>query len=128
MKTKIFVSAATLVAQVYGAACPYELLKRSGLLSEADAEKFEAVKRDPSYAETLFAEHQVNSKSIEQRDLPDLPLDLPFGGGLREFCYIGLGFLLLKTASEWRPATAYRSLGWNRHSNSSASRFGEDSW
>ena len=86
--TKI-VSTAVLVAQVYGAACPYELLKRSGLLSEDDTAAFEAVKRDPSEAEALFEAHRRKVEGAPEGKLPkrsasDSILDLPFGGGLCE--------------------------------------------
>ena len=85
-----------LTAQVYGAACPFELLKRSGLLSEEDTAKFEAVKRDPKAAETLF---EARRRDANPQLLSGLTgpisngiLDLPLGGGLCKSsypCYTG---------------------------------------
>ena len=87
MKFLPLFSTAGLLSQAYGAACPYELLRRSGLLSEDDAAKFDAIKRDPAAAEDLFREHrrreltteyEAETKRLDSRQL----LPLPFGGGL----------------------------------------------
>lgn len=67
-------------------------MKRSGLLSEEDVAKFEAVKRDPKAAEELFQAHQAEKREAAPEPAaggiigPTLNglLDLPFGGGLRE--------------------------------------------
>jgi hypothetical protein len=82
----------TLFPPVYGAACPYALLRRAGLLPEDEAAKFDAVKADPGFAEALFQAHRrevevedegkSNPQLIGPRGLGGL-LDLPFGGGLR---------------------------------------------
>ena len=49
---------ATSLLAVALAACPFQQMKRSGQLSEEDAAKFEAVKRDPKAAEALFEAYQ----------------------------------------------------------------------
>ena len=69
-------------------------MKRSGLLSEEDVAKFEAVKRDPKAAEALFQAHQAEKREAAAEPEPAAGgligptlnglLDLPFGGGLRE--------------------------------------------
>ena len=87
MKLSFLAPVATLLGQSQGAACPYELLRRSGLLGADDAAKFDAVKRDSSEADRLFREHrnreaealyEVQTKRLDSRQL----LPLPFGGGL----------------------------------------------
>ena len=86
MKIIILTLLASLAVPTYGAACPFEMLKRAGLLSDSDIEKFEAVKRDPQAAEALFEAHR---REAEPQPEPGLPgpassslLDLPLGGGL----------------------------------------------
>ena len=90
MRTAIFTLAATQLASVvFAAACPYEHLKRTGLLSPEDEAKFDAVKRDPAAADALFHAHQLDRReaSSESTKLAgpmskDGILDLPLGGGL----------------------------------------------
>ena len=92
MKLSLATTAFALASYTYGAVCPFELLKRGGLLSEADTAKFDAVKRNPQLAEALFEAHRQEATSdirgetsvVGPRDLDGL-LDLPLGGGLREF-------------------------------------------
>ena len=91
MKVIIIALLTGLTAQVYGAACPFELLKRSGLLDKEDVAKFEAVKRDPQAAEALF---EAQRREANPKPEPGLIgpifndiLDLPLGGGLCKSSY-----------------------------------------
>ena len=87
MKTSLLALTAGLASVSY-AVCPFELMRRSGLLSEDDLAKFDAVKRDPEAAEELF---QAHKREAAPEPVPDNiigpilggALDLPFGGGLR---------------------------------------------
>ena len=84
----LFISAG-LLAIAHGAVCPFEDLRRSGLLSAEDAAKFDAVKRNPAAAETFIETHKQKDKSKEKRQGLISPiingiLDLPLGGGLRK--------------------------------------------
>lgn len=88
MKTACLVLAAGLLAQAFGA-CPFEAMKRSGLLTEADLAKFEAVKRNPEAAEALFQAHKREAAPEPSPagiigPIVSGVLDLPYGGGLRE--------------------------------------------
>ena len=121
MKTITILSAAAFVGQAYGAACPYELLHRSGLLSEGDAEKFEAVKRDPTKAETLFRAHrrkdgdtpEAPSADLAERGPADGILDLPLGGGLRKSC-ISNSDLLAAETWQWMAPYSHLRARWLR--------------
>lgn len=114
MRAITFILTASLVAQVYCAACPFELLKRSGVLSEEDIAKFEAVKRDPGAAEELFQAHRRAAEADPQPEAepaligPILGglLDLPLGGGLRTLqCCLSMNDAY-HVSSEWcSPAT-----------------------
>jgi hypothetical protein len=78
---------AGFIGLAQGTACPFSLLKRAGILTDADAAKFEAVKRDPAAAEALFQEYQrqeANEKREPQSSglLGGLLGELPLGGGL----------------------------------------------
>ncbi|KAL9110477.1 MAG: hypothetical protein Q9227_005021 [Pyrenula ochraceoflavens] len=85
---------AGFIACASGSACPYELMRRAGLLSAEDAAKFDAVKRDASAAGVLLEAHQQRTEAgpepkpalvgIRKRDGI---LDLPLGGGLCKFAY-----------------------------------------
>ena len=88
MKTAYLALGAGLVAGAFGG-CPFELLKRSGKLTEADLAKFEAVKRDPKAAEALFQAHKREaapdpSPAGVVGPIVSGVLDLPNGGGLRK--------------------------------------------
>ena len=91
MKTYHFILGAGLAATAYGVACPFEEMKRIGLLSKEDIAKFEAVKRDPKAAETLIRAHRREAEPEPQAvggiigPLVNGLLDLPYGGGLRKF-------------------------------------------
>ncbi|MCJ1449873.1 hypothetical protein MMC28_000201 [Mycoblastus sanguinarius] len=68
-------------------ACPFAELKRSGVLSEDDIAKFEAVKRNPKAAEALFKAHQAEKREPGPQSgiigpILNGTLDLPNGGGL----------------------------------------------
>ena len=70
-------------------ACPFAELKRSGVLSEDDIAKFEAVKRNPKAAEALFKAHQAEKREPGPQSgiigpILNGTLDLPNGGGLRK--------------------------------------------
>ena len=89
MKATYLVLSAAFAILTYGA-CPFAELRRSGVLSEDDIAKFEAVKRNPKAAETLFKAHQA--KKREPAPQPGLIgpivngiLDLPLGRGLRKY-------------------------------------------
>ncbi|CAF9916746.1 hypothetical protein IMSHALPRED_003283 [Imshaugia aleurites] len=86
MKTAYLTVGAGFVARAF-AACPFELLKRSGALTEADLAKFEAVKRDPKAAEVLFQAHKREAAPDPSPagvigPIVSGVLDLPYGGGL----------------------------------------------
>lgn len=88
MKTAYLTLIAGLVARAF-AACPFEMLKRSGVLTEADLAKFEAVKRDPEAAEVLFQAHKRKAAPNPSPagvigPIVSGVLDLPYGGGLRK--------------------------------------------
>ena len=88
MKTAYLTLGAGFVAKAF-AACPFELLKRSGVLTEADLAKFEAVKRDPKAAEVLFQAHKREAAPVASPagvigPIVSGVLDLPYGGGLRK--------------------------------------------
>ncbi|KAL9084904.1 MAG: hypothetical protein Q9165_007857 [Trypethelium subeluteriae] len=75
-----------LVASV---ACPFAELYARGLLSESDAAKFEAVKRDPEAAKAILELHQRDAEPDPAPQSGGLIgpviggiLDLPLGGGL----------------------------------------------
>ena len=57
MKIAYFVLGAALTARAF-AACPFEVLKRAGKLTEADLANLEAVKRDHEVAEEIFQAHK----------------------------------------------------------------------
>ncbi|KZF18932.1 hypothetical protein L228DRAFT_271566 [Xylona heveae TC161] len=65
-------------------------MRRAGLLSEEDAAKFDAVKRDPAAADALFEAHRRDAAESDPTAEPELVgirkrdglLDLPLGGGL----------------------------------------------
>lgn len=85
MKLALLAIALSLPPEVYSAACPLAEMKRSGVLSEADAAKFEAVKRDPKAAEELLKAHQARDAMPNAEPEPQGGLlggDLPLGGGL----------------------------------------------
>ena len=91
MRATYLVLSTAFAGLAYGA-CPFAELKRSGFLSEDDIAKFEAVKRDPKAAETLFKAHQVEKREPAPQSGIIGPivkgiLDLPYGGGLRK-CFI----------------------------------------
>ena len=92
MKVSFLALGASLLAVTF-ALCPFQEMKRSGQLTEEDAAKFEAVKRDPKAAEALFEAYQRERREAA----PELVsrgligptngsglLDLPYGGGLRK--------------------------------------------
>lgn len=93
MKTYHFILGAGLAATAYGVACPFEEMKRIGLLSKEDIAKFEAVKRDPKAAETLIRAHRREAEPEPEPQaiggnigpLVNGLLDLPYGGGLGKF-------------------------------------------
>lgn len=89
MKAAYLVLSAAFAVLAYGA-CTFTELRRSGVPSEDDIAKFEAVKRNPKAAETLFKAHQA--KKREPVPQPGIIgpivngiLDLPLGGGLRKY-------------------------------------------
>lgn len=91
MKLSILASAAVFAGYASGAACPFQLMKRAGLLDPEIIASFEGVDKDPKIAENLLkarswtGEHQGTKRSPETligpRDVNGL-LDLPLGGGL----------------------------------------------
>jgi hypothetical protein len=73
----------------HSAACPFEDLRRSGMLSAEDAAKFDAIKRNPAAAEAYLNVHKreagyEHEKEKRQSLLGGL-LDLPLGGGLCKY-------------------------------------------
>lgn len=82
MKFITLASTVPFASVAYGVACPFEAMKRSGLLNEAEAAKFEAVKRDPSVAEELFQVHRREAEASPAPQGLGSPLGLPLGGGL----------------------------------------------
>ena len=89
MKATYFLLSAAFAGCAYGA-CPFAELRRSGFLSEDDIAKFEAVKRDPKAAEALLKAHQAEKREPAPQSCIIGPilngvLDLPLGGGLREY-------------------------------------------
>ena len=89
--TMVAVSVALIagLAAVSNAACPFELMKRSGVLYGDDIAKFDAVKRNPKAAEALFEAYKREASPDPTPADPIGPivsgiLDLPYGGGLRE--------------------------------------------
>ena len=91
MRATYLVLSAAFAGLAYGA-CPFAELRRSGVLSEDDIAKFEAVKRDPKAAETLFKAHQAEKREPAPQSgiigpIVNGILDLPYGGGLRK-CFI----------------------------------------
>ena len=89
MKATYLVLSAAFAGSAYGA-CPFAELKRSGVLSEDDIAKFEAIKRDPKAAEALFKAHQAEKREPAPQSGIVSPilngvLDLPLGGSLREY-------------------------------------------
>ena len=61
MKITHLTVTASLLVGAY-APCPFQTMKRSGQLSEEDAAKFEAMKRDPRMAEVLFEAYQKEKR------------------------------------------------------------------
>ena len=61
MRATYLLLSAAFAGLSYGA-CPFAELRRSGVLSEDDIAKFEAVKRNPKPAETLFNAHQAEKR------------------------------------------------------------------
>lgn len=106
---------AGLIINAFGA-CPFELLKRSGALSEADLTKFEAVKQDPKAAETLFEAHKRDAAPNPAPagvigPIVNGALDLPYGGGLR-MCFPTRAVkttLLTCFYSQWSSPGAHRT-------------------
>ena len=93
MKTTYLTIGVGLVAMVYGA-CPFAELKRSGVLTADDVEKFEAVKRDPKAAEALFQAHRREAAPEPASGgiigpIVNGIIDLPSGGGLRKHHFPG---------------------------------------
>ena len=91
MRATYLVLSAAFSGLAYGA-CPFAELRRSGVLSEDDIAKFEAVKRDPKAAEMLFKVHQAEKREPAPQSgiigpIVNGILDLPYGGGLRK-CFI----------------------------------------
>ena len=66
MRSQI-VSTLAFAGYAAAAACPFQELKRSGILSGKDIAKFEAVKRDPKVADELFAAHQASAPKNSKR-------------------------------------------------------------
>lgn len=96
MKIFYIFGTAVLANSATAAVCPFSLLKRAGLLSEDDEAKYDAVKADSRVAEELFRAHHAQAARQEKRSATELIgprsddglLDLPLGGGLREYiCY-----------------------------------------
>lgn len=97
MKTFHIFGAVALASSATAAVCPFSLLKRAGLLSADDEAKYDAVKADSTLADELFRAHHAQSARQEKRSATELIgprsddgiLDLPLGGGLREYicCY-----------------------------------------
>ena len=93
MKASLLALTAALAA-TSDAACPFELMKRSGILSDEDLAKFDAVKRNPEAAEALYQAHKREAapEPAPQGIIGPIlggALDLPLGGGLRKslpFC------------------------------------------
>ena len=86
MKTSFLALVAVLANASY-AACPFELIKRSRILTNNDLAKVDAVKRDPEAAEALFQAHKRDA--APEPALDDIigpilggALDLPLGGRL----------------------------------------------
>ena len=89
MKTAYLTLGVGFVTRAF-AACPFEMLKRSGVLTEGDLAKFEAVKRDPKAAEVLSQAHKREAAPDPSPagiigPVVSGVLDLPYGGGLRKF-------------------------------------------
>ncbi|KAF2148597.1 hypothetical protein K461DRAFT_330031 [Myriangium duriaei CBS 260.36] len=89
MKSSFVLALVSLSASVLAGPCPFEHMKRAGLLSPEDEAKFDAVKRDPKMADILFKQHRreivAKSENIHELRGPrkrDGLLDLPLGGGL----------------------------------------------
>ena len=81
-----------LASHVVSFACPMHQLQEAGLLNEADAEKYDAIKRDSQAAETLLELHKRSPDPLPESKVfsgligPVVKglLDLPLGGGLRK--------------------------------------------
>ena len=113
MKTS-FLALIAAIEAFADAACPFELMKRSGILTDDDLAKFDFVKQNPEAAEALFRAHTREAKPepAPQGGIigPILggALDLPFGGGLRGFLAYRHWTLLTSCPSEWSTPTTYR--------------------
>lgn len=91
MKATYIAVGASILTTAF-ALCPFEAMKRSGMLTEADLAKFEAVKRDPGAAEELFNAYNKKKRAASPEPAPagvigpivNGVLDLPLGGGLRK--------------------------------------------
>ena len=118
--------------------CPFAELKRSGLLSEEDIEKFETVKRDPKAAEALFQAHQANKRAAAPEPasggligpIVNGALDLPYGGGLRMTLSIRIQSTKCIDIIHSEPFTAatHRKACGNRYTNTPATRPQTDPW
>ena len=116
MKFSDFLSKFALLGLAYSAACPFEDLRRSGLLSAEDAARFDAIKRDPKAADVLLKAHRRDTNAAAApRSSSDLIgpllnglLDLPLGGGLCKICHTEYKDLLLTVPSVWRITTSDR--------------------
>ena len=127
MKTTYLILSAGLVSRAFGA-CPFELLKRSGALNEADLAKFESVKRDPKAAEALFQAHKREaapdpSPAGVLGPIVSGILDLPYGGGLRKLPTpkIFQRLSLMSWGSQWRSSETHWRIASRRHTYAPAS-------
>lgn len=89
MKLSILISGVVFAGCASAAACPFQLMKRAGLLNPEIAARFEGIEKDPKIAENLLrtysGEHIGSKRSPNTLIGPrsaDGTLDLPLGGGL----------------------------------------------
>jgi hypothetical protein len=144
MRFSNIVGVLSLVSGTYASACPFAALRDAGLLSEADAAKVDAVRRDGQAAEHLLHERDCGEQKRDntERGIIDSLLGLPLGGGIRTYIIylcipLSRGILILQTgamhrltvsSSRWSASAPDRYSLWVGHPYAAAAGPQGDSW